>query len=64
MVTHDLQSLANACDRIAALAGGRIVAIGSLPVIQASDHPWVKAYFKGRRGVAAAAYADTPAGGG
>jgi phospholipid/cholesterol/gamma-HCH transport system ATP-binding protein len=62
MVTHDLQSLANACDRIAALAGGRIVAIGSLSMIQASDHPWVKAYFKGRRGAAAATYADSPEG--
>ncbi len=48
MVTHDLDSLANACDRIAALAEGRIVAEGPMAAMHASDHPWVKAYFAGR----------------
>ncbi len=55
MVTHDLDTLANACDRIAALAEGRIVAIGPVPTMHASQHPWVQSYFKGRHGVAAAA---------
>jgi phospholipid/cholesterol/gamma-HCH transport system ATP-binding protein len=55
MVTHDLDTLANACDRIAALAEGRIVAIGPVPVMHASTHPWVQAYFKGRHSIAAAA---------
>ena len=50
MVTHDLESLATACDRIAVLADGRIVADGPMPAMRASDHPWVKAYFGGRRG--------------
>ena len=50
MVTHDLDSLRTACDRIAALADGRIVAEGPMAAMQASDHPWVKAYFGGRRG--------------
>jgi phospholipid/cholesterol/gamma-HCH transport system ATP-binding protein len=49
MVTHDLDSLNNACDRVAALADGRIVAEGPMNVITASDHPWVRAYFSGRR---------------
>jgi phospholipid/cholesterol/gamma-HCH transport system ATP-binding protein len=50
MVTHDLDTLANACDRIAVLAEGRIVAIGPMATMHSSDHPWVKSYFKGRRG--------------
>jgi len=48
MVTHDLDSLATACDRIAALADGKIVAEGPIAAMHASDHPWVKAYFDGR----------------
>ncbi len=50
MVTHDLDSLATACDRIAALADGRIVAEGPMASMLDSDHPWVQAYFGGRRG--------------
>ena len=49
MVTHDLESLASVCDRIAALADGQVVAIGTLAAMQANRHPWVEAYFKGRR---------------
>jgi len=49
MVTHDLDSLHAACDRIAALADGRIVAEGSMAAMLASQHPWVKAYFSGTR---------------
>jgi phospholipid/cholesterol/gamma-HCH transport system ATP-binding protein len=48
MVTHDLDTLATACDRIAALAEGRIVAIGPIAAMQAANHPWVRAYFSGR----------------
>lgn len=50
MVTHDLESLRTVCDRIAVLAEGRIVAIGTLADMMTSEHPWVKAYFRGRRG--------------
>jgi phospholipid/cholesterol/gamma-HCH transport system ATP-binding protein len=49
MVTHDLDSLRAICDRIAALADGRIVAEGPMSDMLASDHPWVKAYFHGKR---------------
>jgi len=50
MVTHDLASLANICDRIAALANGRIVASGALETMKASTDPWVRTYFSGRKG--------------
>jgi phospholipid/cholesterol/gamma-HCH transport system ATP-binding protein len=49
MVTHDLASVAGVCDRVAALADGRIVAIGSMAAVLASSHPWVQAYFGGER---------------
>lgn len=49
MVTHDLESLHSSCDRIAVLVGGRVVAIGQMDDMLKSDHPWVKAYFRGRR---------------
>ena len=52
MVTHDLNSLYSVCDRIAALADGKVVAEGAMPVMLASEHPWVKAYFRGKRGQA------------
>jgi len=49
MVTHDLDSLHRDCDRIAALADGKIVAVGPIATVLASDHPWVKSYFQGKR---------------
>jgi phospholipid/cholesterol/gamma-HCH transport system ATP-binding protein len=50
MVTHDLESLYNACDRIAALADGQVVAEGPIETMLECDHPWVKTYFQGKRG--------------
>ncbi len=50
MVTHDLESLYLVCDRIAALAEGRVVAEGPLQTVLLSNHPWVKSYFQGQRG--------------
>ena len=49
MVTHDLDSLHSACDRIAALADGKIIATGPIGDMLKSDHPWVRAYFHGKR---------------
>ncbi len=49
MVTHDLASLHAVCDRIAALADGVVVADGTIDDMMASEHPWVKAYFRGER---------------
>jgi phospholipid/cholesterol/gamma-HCH transport system ATP-binding protein len=49
MVTHDLASLNTVCDRVAALADGQIVAIGPMHELLQSSHPWVRAYFHGKR---------------
>jgi phospholipid/cholesterol/gamma-HCH transport system ATP-binding protein len=51
MVTHDLDSLYTVCNRVAALAEGKIVAIGPMDAILGSPHPWVQAYFRGARGI-------------
>jgi phospholipid/cholesterol/gamma-HCH transport system ATP-binding protein len=50
MNTHDLESLYTVCDRIAALADGRIVALGSMETMLECTHPWVQTYFQGKRG--------------
>ena len=49
MVTHDLDSLHTVCDRIAALGDGKILAEGTIETMLASDHPWLRAYFHGKR---------------
>ncbi|MDB5650045.1 MAG: transporter ATP-binding protein [Hyphomicrobiales bacterium] len=50
MITHDLNTLNSVCKRVAALYEGRIIADGSMATMQASEHPWVQAYFCGERG--------------
>jgi phospholipid/cholesterol/gamma-HCH transport system ATP-binding protein len=50
MVTHDLDSLHTVCDRIAVLSEGRIIAAGPIEAMLASEHPWLKSYFRGKRG--------------
>jgi phospholipid/cholesterol/gamma-HCH transport system ATP-binding protein len=54
MVTHDLDSLHSVCDRIAALADGKVMAAGPMATMLASEHPWLHAYFRGKRARAAA----------
>lgn len=49
MVTHDLDSLNAACDRIAALGKGKLLAIGTMAEMLKSDDPWLNDYFKGPR---------------
>jgi len=49
MVTHDLDSLHTVCDRIAVLADGKIIAAGTMDTMLASTHPWLQAYFHGKR---------------
>lgn len=49
MVTHDLDSLHAICDRIAVLAGGKVILAGPMSAMLASEHPWLKAYFRGKR---------------
>jgi phospholipid/cholesterol/gamma-HCH transport system ATP-binding protein len=49
MVTHDLDSLHTACDRIAVLADRRVLVQGSMSAMLEFDHPWVRSYFRGAR---------------
>jgi phospholipid/cholesterol/gamma-HCH transport system ATP-binding protein len=49
MVTHDLDSLHTACDRIAVLGDGKVIADGTMSDMMASRHPWLRAYFHGAR---------------
>ena len=49
MVTHDLDSLHAICDRIAVLADGKVILAGPMSAMLASEHPWLKAYFHGKR---------------
>jgi phospholipid/cholesterol/gamma-HCH transport system ATP-binding protein len=49
MVTHDLDSLHTACDRIAVLGNGKIIAQGTMADMLASQHPWLREYFHGKR---------------
>ncbi|HTO64098.1 MAG TPA: hypothetical protein VMM15_22885, partial [Bradyrhizobium sp.] len=44
-----LDSLYTACDRIAVLGNGKIIAAGTMADMQASQHPWLRAYFHGKR---------------
>lgn len=53
LVTHDLDTLYTICDRVAALAEKKVLAIGTLDKVAASDHPWVNEYFHGPRARAA-----------
>lgn len=49
MVTHDLDSLFSACDRIAVLAEKRVLVQGNIDAMLASDNDWVQSYFQGKR---------------
>ena len=53
MVTHDLDLLWRAADRVAVLGKGRIVGIGSMTELSHSDDPLIRQYFHGARGRAA-----------
>lgn len=50
MVTHDLDSLHAACDRIAVLGHKKILVEGPIDELRRFDHPWVQDYFNGPRG--------------
>jgi phospholipid/cholesterol/gamma-HCH transport system ATP-binding protein len=53
LITHDLDTLYTICDRVAVLAEGQVVAIGTIPELLALDHEWIQEYFRGPRGRAA-----------
>ena len=49
MVTHDLDSLFSTCDRVAVLGKKRVLVQGTIEDMLASEEPWVKSYFRGKR---------------
>ena len=78
LITHDLDTLYEICDRVAVIADKHVIAVGTIPELLATDHPWIQEYFNGPRGRAAhqsrdrqqdrkvqsAAAMDNPAGAG
>ncbi|HEV2365858.1 MAG TPA: ATP-binding cassette domain-containing protein [Caulobacteraceae bacterium] len=63
MSTHDLDSLYRITDEVAVIADKKIVAMGPVRDLEKSDHPWIKEYFQGERGRAAAHVGPEVAGG-
>ena len=63
MVTHDLDTLVSLSSRIAVLAEQRILAYGTLEEVTAVDHPFIRNFFLGERGMRAlwAAHEPLPA---
>ena len=53
LITHDLDTLYEICDRVAVLADGKVIAVGTIPELLATEHPWIQDYFNGPRGRAA-----------
>ncbi len=53
LITHDLDSLYAICDRVAVLADKKVIAVGTIDELLATDHPWIQEYFNGPRGRAA-----------
>ncbi|WP_448659231.1 ABC transporter ATP-binding protein [Sphingomonas sp. CJ99] len=58
LITHDLDTLYAICDRVAVLADKRVIAVGTIDELLATDHPWIQTYFNGPRGRAAVASAE------
>ena len=53
LITHDLDTLHEICDRVAVLADNRVIAVDTVPNLMKLDHPWIQEYFNGPRGRAA-----------
>ncbi|RGP39955.1 Cytochrome c bioproteinis ATP-binding export protein CcmA [Altererythrobacter insulae] len=53
LITHDLDTLYEICDRVAVLADKQVIAVGTIPELLETDHPWIDEYFNGPRGRAA-----------
>jgi len=49
LVTHDLDTLLTVVDRVIVLAGGRVLADGTVHEVMAVDDPWIREYFSVRR---------------
>jgi phospholipid/cholesterol/gamma-HCH transport system ATP-binding protein len=53
LITHDLDTLYEICDRVAVIAEKKIIAVGTIPELLETKHPWIEEYFNGPRGRAA-----------
>lgn len=53
LITHDLDTLHEICDRVAVIADRRVIAVDTVPRLMELDHPWIQEYFNGPRGRAA-----------
>ncbi|WP_266158578.1 ABC transporter ATP-binding protein [Dyella silvatica] len=53
LVTHDLDTLYTACDRVAVLSQKKVLVVDRLDVVAQTDDPWIQSYFHGPRGRAA-----------
>jgi phospholipid/cholesterol/gamma-HCH transport system ATP-binding protein len=54
MITHDLDTLYEITDRVAVIADKKVVATAPVRELEHADHPWIREYFLGPRGRAAA----------
>jgi len=61
MVTHDLDTLARTCDRVAVLVDRKVI-LDTLEGIVANEHPWIRHYFHGARGRAVTALQEAADG--
>jgi phospholipid/cholesterol/gamma-HCH transport system ATP-binding protein len=50
MITHDLDTLFSICDRVAVLIDKHII-VDSIDKVMNLNHPWIKEYFNGERGL-------------
>ncbi len=53
LITHDLDTLYEICDRVAVIADKQVIAVGTISELLKTDHPWIDEYFNGPRGRAA-----------
>lgn len=58
LITHDLDTLYTACDRVAVLSQKKVLVNDTLDRVAATDDPWVQEYFHGPRGRAAQMASD------
>ena len=54
LVTHDLDTLYTACDRVAVLSQKKVLVVDTLEVVEKNEDAWIQEYFHGPRGRAAA----------
>lgn len=50
LITHDVDTLYAACDKVAVLYNQQVLIQDRIEVVQQYDNPWVQSYFQGERG--------------